>query len=85
MRAGLPVVASNVPGNRELVADGDTGLLFSPGDANALAQKVLMLIQDEPLAKSMGYAGQKKIKAFFSIDKMISKHTNFYISLIQDL
>jgi len=82
VRAGSPVVASDVPGNRELVEDGHTGLLFCPGDTDSLAEKLLTVIQDKSLAKKMGSAGRQKIKRLFSIERMINEHMDFYISLL---
>jgi len=83
MRAGLPVIASDVPGNRELVEDENTGLLFCPGNVNDLTLKILTLIKNKYLAKKMGLAGQKIIKELFSVERMINAHMEFYNSLIQ--
>ena len=46
MSAGVPVVASDIPGNRDLVASGETGYLVEVGDRAALAQKALMILAD---------------------------------------
>jgi glycosyltransferase involved in cell wall biosynthesis len=54
---GLPVVASDVPGLRESVRDGETGLLFPYGDVDALAEAVGKLLDDRELRARMGRAG----------------------------
>ncbi len=60
---GLPVVASNVPGLRESVIDGETGLLFTYGDSVALAETLIELIGDESRRKVLGMAGKHWAKA----------------------
>jgi len=52
--AGKPVIASDLPPIREIVRDGDNGLLFTPGDADALAAAIRRLRDDETLASSIG-------------------------------
>jgi colanic acid/amylovoran biosynthesis glycosyltransferase len=64
---GLPLVASANGGTPELVADGVTGYLYPPGDAQALAQRLIQLCHDRALlAKMRAMAferGQQKITA----------------------
>ena len=55
---GLPVVASNVPGLRDSVRDGETGVLFEYGDHNALAAVVTELLADESRRAELGLAGR---------------------------
>jgi glycosyltransferase involved in cell wall biosynthesis len=50
---GTPVIASNVPGLRDAVKDNETGLLYTYGDANELAQKILLLIRDRALLNGL--------------------------------
>jgi len=61
MACGLPVVASDLPGIREVVRDGMTGLLTKPQNAEDLAQKLLMLIRDRSLAEAMGKKGREAV------------------------
>src|SRR6185503_4277219 len=56
MRKAL--LASDVGGHRELIQDGRTGLLFKPGDANALAEALARLLQDPALRKSLEASGR---------------------------
>ncbi len=58
MAAGLPVVASNIPGNDELVVDGETGYLVPVGDTKAISMRVNQLFSDDVLRTSLGRAGQ---------------------------
>lgn len=56
---GLPVVASDVPGLRDAVLDGETGVLVPPGDVNALAQAIVTLLADPQRREEMSEAGRK--------------------------
>lgn len=61
MAVGLPVVASNIAGNRELIRDNDNGCLFAPGDAKDLAQKILFLISNKDKRIQLGNQAKKSI------------------------
>ncbi len=73
MQLGVPVVATDCGGPRELVVDGETGFLVPPGDAAALAAKMKMLLEDPALAKRMGEAGRRRAETEFGAAKSLSK------------
>lgn len=83
MAAGLPVVATDVGGNGELVIDGETGFLCPSNDAEALAERVASLIHNERERSRMGENGKKRIKNEFGIRKMIKKTESIYIKLLE--
>jgi glycosyltransferase involved in cell wall biosynthesis len=60
MVAGIPVIASNLGGIPEIVADGATGLLFRPGDAEDLAGKMQFLWENPEYARALGQAGREQ-------------------------
>ena len=64
MAAGLPVVASDIPGYREVVRDGAEGLLVAPGDASAVARAVATVITDRALARRLRAAGRRRAEGF---------------------
>lgn len=64
MASGLPVVASRIGGIPELVADGETGLLATPGCAESLAQCIRHYIDDPDALAVHGDAGRARIRAF---------------------
>jgi glycosyltransferase involved in cell wall biosynthesis len=62
MRAGVPVVLSDVVGNRDLIRDGENGSLVSPGDPGDLARALLILIDRADLRARLGQAGRESVK-----------------------
>lgn len=83
MAAGKPIVASNVGGNPEIVADGETGFLVRPRHAEALAQGVLEFLENQELFLRMGEAGRTRIESHFSIEKMVSEYEVFYQKILE--
>jgi glycosyltransferase involved in cell wall biosynthesis len=67
MAAGVPVVATNVGGNAELVATERTGLLVPPRDPDALAAAIEQLLRAPDLAREMGRAGRLTVEQHFSV------------------
>ncbi|MFQ5638469.1 MAG: glycosyltransferase [bacterium] len=61
MACGLPIVASDLPGIREVVQDGITGLLVKPGHTEELAEKILQVIQNHEYRTEMGEKGFQAI------------------------
>jgi len=67
MNACRPVVATLSGGPKEIVEDGTTGFLVSPGNATEMAEKITRLLQDPELAARMGRAGYERVKDHFSV------------------
>jgi glycosyltransferase involved in cell wall biosynthesis len=68
--AGIPVVASDIGGNRDIVTDGETGLLVPVGDADALAGAINRLVQDPALARRLGEAGTARFEERYTAAAM---------------
>ena len=81
MNAGLPVVASNIPGNNELVVEGETGFLVPIGDTKALASRVNQILDDGVLRARLGQAGQRRVRDLFAVEKMVGAHATLYREL----
>jgi len=64
MAAGRPCVATDIGGPREIITDGETGLLFAPGDWNSLAEKLLQLLASEELRDRLAAAGRERARDF---------------------
>jgi glycosyltransferase involved in cell wall biosynthesis len=83
MAAGVPVVATNVGGNNELVQHGKTGLLVPKGDPVAIANAICLLVEDHNLRYKMGKFGLNAIQENFSWDKKIIEIQNYYQTLAE--
>lgn len=78
MAHGLPVIASRIGGLGELVDDGETGLLFEPGDADDLAGKLRRLWNDAELCRRLGRAGREKAVREYSSETYLKRLTGLY-------
>jgi len=78
MAAGLPVIATRVGGNIELVDDGVTGYLVPPQSPSAIAAAIARYLADSDLARRHGVAGRKRIEDHFSINAMIALYSELY-------
>lgn len=82
MAAGLPVVATDVGGNREVVVAGETGLLVPVGDAAALASAMLAVLTDPDRAQRLGAAGRARVASAFAIDRTVRAYEAIYDDLL---
>ncbi len=78
MATRLPVVATNVGANGELVVDGETGRLVVAGDPIALGDALLQLAADPQRAAAMGDAGRRRVEQRFSLGAMVAAYDNVY-------
>ena len=81
MLAGVPIVATNIPGNRDLVVHEQTGYLVNVGDRAAFAQKAQMLFSDATLARRLGNAGRDRMRTEFTVEKTVQRHAELYREL----
>jgi L-malate glycosyltransferase len=84
MAAGLPVVATRVGGNPELVQDGRTGVLVPPQNPIALAHAIAFLLDHPQTARQFGEAGRERIVREFSISEMLRRTEDLYLRLVSD-
>jgi glycosyltransferase involved in cell wall biosynthesis len=82
MAAGLPVVASDIPGNRPLVSDGQHGLLVPPGDVEALATAIGRIWKEPGLAARLGPAARDRAMSRFSLDRTLDEHLALFENLL---
>jgi glycosyltransferase involved in cell wall biosynthesis len=83
MAAGVPVVATRVGGNPEVVDDGVTGLLAPPRDSIALAHAMLDLLDNPDLAARFGAAGKQRIARLFSVERAVRETERLYTGLVE--
>lgn len=74
MASGRPVVASRIGGLPSTVGDGETGLLFEPGNAAALAAQLERLLDDPGLRQRLGAAGRRVFEDQFAWPRVVERH-----------
>ena len=83
MAAGIPVIATRVGGNPEVIEDEVSGLLVTPRDSAALAGAIGRLLDDEGLALSLGQAGMRRVTEIFSIEGSVHETEHLYQRLVE--
>jgi glycosyltransferase involved in cell wall biosynthesis len=78
MASGLPVIATAVGGNAELVSHGVTGEIVGAGDAQALATSLLGLAENPARAAQMGRAGRTQAEQRFGLQTMVATYQRLY-------
>ncbi len=78
MACGLPVAASDNRGHRELVAQGETGLLVDPSDPAAMAEAIRTLLAQPELRARFGAAGRERVMAY-SVDRVLEELRAIYL------
>lgn len=82
MAIGLPVVATRVGGNVEVVLDAQTGILVNPADPAGIAQAILQLAQNADLSRRMGRAGRRRVEQTFDVRRMVQSYEQRYQGLL---
>jgi len=77
--ASLPTVASNLPGNQDIVKTGETGLLVEPTATN-FATTLQMLVRDEGMRRRLGQAHKAFVEQTFSVNRMCRETFSLYDS-----
>lgn len=83
MFAGLPVVATRVGGIPTVVADGETGILVSPGDPEAIAQQIIFLASDREQRERMGERGRARARSKFGQERYVAEIEKMYADLVR--
>lgn len=81
MAVGLPVIATDVGGNPEIVLHGDTGILVPKENPEAMAKAMMDLLNNPSEAVCMGRRGKKRVQSFFSWENSFKNLRNLYFSV----
>lgn len=85
MATGLPVIATRVGGNPELIKEGFTGSLVEKENPSAMAVCLLSYIQDKSMREQRGANARKRIMEEFSLQVMVNNYTNVYDAVITEI
>jgi len=77
-------VATSAGGVPEVVADGETGLLVTPGDATALSTAICTLLNDRRRAGEMGERGRRRAAERFDVRNMVEQTQKVYADLLRE-
>jgi glycosyltransferase involved in cell wall biosynthesis len=80
--AGLPIVATDVGGNAEVVVDGRTGFIVEPENPGALGDAMSRLGGDSGLARSMGERGRERVSEHYSLEAMVRRYDEIYHEIL---
>jgi glycosyltransferase involved in cell wall biosynthesis len=83
MAAGLPIVATDIAGNRVLVEHGCQGLLVPPGQPESLAAAMLRILDEPIVAEGLGQAARQKVIDRFSLERCVDQHLELFRELLQ--
>lgn len=84
MACGIPVVASDVGGVPEVVADEVTGLLTPVGDAYRMAERIELLLRDNDLRERLGAAGRRRVLERFDFADQVEAYLSWYEELARE-
>jgi glycosyltransferase involved in cell wall biosynthesis len=84
LSSAVPVVASDIAGNRDAVNNGVDGLLFADGDSNQMAACLSRLANDPNLRRSMSTAGRGKIEADYRLEDRVARMERLYLQLLRE-
>jgi glycosyltransferase involved in cell wall biosynthesis len=82
MAAGISVVATNIPGTRDLVVPNETGYLVTVGERADFARYASKLLDDPELARRLGAAGRARVAESFTVQAMVDRFAELYRELL---
>jgi glycosyltransferase involved in cell wall biosynthesis len=82
MASGRACVASNIPGSRDIVVHGESGLLFEPDDEKSLARSLAELAANPAQRRAMGAAARKRVETRFPIEAEVRAHESLYAEVL---
>jgi glycosyltransferase involved in cell wall biosynthesis len=85
MATGLPLVVTDVGGNKEAITDGDNGFVIAPADRSALMRHLLALYRDAGLRARAGSSSRARVEQLFSLESMVDRHARLYLSMVREI
>jgi len=82
MACALPTVNTDVGSIRDLVVDGETGLIVPPGDAESMADAFVQVLADSERAAAMGRAGRRRIEEHFTLERTAAEYERYFQDIV---
>lgn len=82
MAVGLPVAATDVGGNREVVVPGETGFLVPAREPDALGKAMLQLVRDPAQTRRFGQASRHRVEREFDLKRVVRRYEDLYLELL---
>ncbi len=83
MACGIPVVATSVGGNEEIVKDGVTGTIVPPGDSESLARAIIYNLENPEVSNRMGERSYERVKKYFTRQQMLERTFKIYEEVLE--
>ena len=80
---GIPIVASDVSGFKEVIDDGVTGIIVERKSDKKAAKALERLVLDNKLRNAMGYAGRERVERLYDWEKNVGIMENIYCSILK--
>ncbi len=81
--AGLPIVATRMPGCTDVIRDGESGFLVPPGAPDALADRILGMLHDRAAARAMGGRAAALVRREFGLELITARYARIYAELLE--
>ena len=81
MAMGVPIIASKVGGIPEIIKEGETGVLVKPKSSSEIAEAIIKLLSEKEISHRMKARSKEEVRRF-SVEEMVRKYENLYISLV---
>jgi glycosyltransferase involved in cell wall biosynthesis len=85
MAAGLPIVATDVPGNRDLIEGGENGLLVAPRQPRLLADAIAMLLKNKRMAQELGRQAARTVDERFHVASTYRGYIDLYRAVAAEI
>ena len=84
MAARLPVIASDIAGNPDVVVDQETGILVSPDDPDEIAGAIIRMSGSVELRDQMGQSGYRRCMKYYSVERMVEEYETIYDQILKN-
>lgn len=82
MACGVPVIASDIPGNNDIIRDGYNGLLFEDNNVEFLAKTITVILGNSECAETIGKQARQDVVAYYNIQAIAEKHKKIYQQIL---